>query len=59
MNVRVTFSENGQAILDVTYPVAAVEEGQGLFDLAFAEFRKQFPEKSLFDGLSVRFDKVE
>jgi hypothetical protein len=59
MDVRVTFSKDGETLLDVTYPVQADEDGESMLEPAFRVFRRRFPRISLFDGINVRFDKAD
>ena len=59
MDVRVTFSKDGETLLDVTYPVQADEDGESMLEPAFRVFRRRFPHISLFDGVNVRFDKAD
>ena len=57
MAYYITFKQRGNVLAKYEYEAAGADELKALIEQAHDQFRKDFPDTSLFDGVTVHYDK--
>jgi hypothetical protein len=53
----ITFKQRGSVLAKYEYEAVGADELKSLIAQAHDQFRKDFPDTSLFDGVTVHYDK--